>query len=192
MKSDGCIETGGKMAEILVGVTGGAAAFKAVTLVSSFRKAAFTVNTILTEGAKQFVTHTQFSAVSGRACFTDLFPAQESLLIPHIALTDNVDLMVIAPATAHFIARAANGFADDLLTAAFLACDSKIVIAPAMNTRMWNNPAVQANVDILKKRGIIFAGPVSGKLACGTEGDGRLMEPENIFSVCLNILNERV
>lgn len=178
------------MAEILLGVTGGAAAFKAVSLASYFRKAGHTVNTILTQGACEFVTPAQFSCVSGMPCYTELFPSQPASMIPHIALTDKVDLMVVAPATAHFLARAANGFADDLLTASFLACSASVLIAPAMNTRMWNNPAVQANVSVLSRRGVRFAGPVSGKLACGTTGEGRLMEPENIGEICIEMLQK--
>ncbi len=176
------------MADILLGITGGAAAFKAVTLVSILRKSGHTVNTILTGAATEFITTTQISAVSGMPCYTDLFSKESTAFIPHISLTDNIDLMVIAPSTAHFIARAALGFGDDLLTAAFLACDSPVVIAPAMNTRMWNNPAVQSNVNILSSRGINFAGPVSGQLACGTTGFGRFMEAADIADICFEIL----
>lgn len=178
------------MANILLGVTGGAAAFKAVSLVSLLRKSGHSVNCILTEAATEFVTPVQFSAVSGMPCFTDLFSSQPAVSIPHITLTDNLDLMIVAPATAHFIARAALGLGDDLLTSAFLACDAPVLIAPAMNTRMWNNPAVQSNVSILSSRGIKFAGPVSGKLACGTIGDGRLMEPSDIAAICCHMLDD--
>lgn len=176
------------MAEILLGVTGGAAAFKAVSLASLLRKSGHTVNSILTGAATEFITSTQLSAVSGMPCFTDLFSSRPTEFIPHIALTDNVDLLIVAPATAHFLARAAHGLADDLLTSAFLACAAPVLIAPAMNTRMWNNPAVQANVKILLSRGIRFAGPVPGKLACGTTGDGRMMEPVDIAGLCRRIL----
>ncbi len=176
------------MAEILLGVTGGAAAFKAVSLASLLRRSGHTVNCILTGAAAEFITPTQLSAVSGTPCFTDLFSSRPTVFIPHIALTDNVDLMVVAPATAHFLARAAHGLADDLLTSAFLACAAPVLIAPAMNTRMWNNPAVQASVEILSSRGIRFAGPVSGKLACGTAGDGRMMEPADIAGICHEML----
>lgn len=176
------------MAEILLGVTGGAAAFKAASLASILRKSGHTVNCVLTRAATQFIMPTQLSAVSGMPCYTDLFSSQPTVSIPHIALTDNVDLMVVAPATANFIARATHGIADDLLSCAFLACAGQVLIAPAMNTRMWNNSAVQANVKVLTSRGIRFAGPVSGKLACGTTGDGRLMEPENIAAICFEML----
>ncbi|MCD4706720.1 MAG: hypothetical protein K8S62_03180 [Candidatus Sabulitectum sp.] len=179
------------MAEILLGVTGGAAAFKAVSLASLLRKSGHTVNCILTGAATEFITATQLSAVSGMPCFTDLFPSLTTVSIPHITLTDNLDLMVVAPATAHFMARAAHGLADDLLTSAFLACAAPVLIAPAMNTRMWNNPAVQANVEILSSREIRFTGPVQGKLACGTIGDGRMTEPADIAGICCEMLGSR-
>ena len=177
------------MSEILLGITGGAAAFKACTLASLMRKAGYRVNTILTAGGSEFITPVQISAVTGGPCYTMLFNQDEPDFIPHIALTDNVDLMVIAPATAHFIGRAACGIADDLLTSAFLACSAPVLVAPAMNTRMWNNPSVRHNMEILLERGVAAAGPVEGKLACGTTGRGRMMEPEDIFSICEKLLS---
>ncbi len=177
------------MAEILLGVTGGAAAFKAVSVASLLRKSGHTVNCILTRAATEFVTAVQLSSVSGTPCYTDMFSPFSGDSIPHITLTDNADLMVIAPATAHFLARAACGLADDLLTTSFLACSAPVLIAPAMNTRMWNNPAVQENVKTLHSRGVSFAGPVSGSLACGTTGEGRMVEPADIVQVCEEILN---
>lgn len=176
------------MAEILLGVTGGAAAFKAVSLASMLRKAGHQVNTVLTPGGEQFITPVQLSAVTGEPCYTKIFQEESTGMIPHIALTDTVDLMVVAPATAHFIARAAYGMADDLLTASFLACSAPVVMAPAMNTRMWNNAAVSYNVHLLSTRGVVMAGPVEGKLACGTTGYGRMMEPQNIFDICADLL----
>lgn len=171
-----------------MGVTGGVAAYKAVSLASLLRKAGHSVNCILTAGGTEFITPAQLSAVSGRPCYTGLFPLQPDAMIPHIALTDHADLMVVVPATAHFIARAAHGLADDLLTSAFLACAAPVLLAPAMNTRMWTNAAVQANVRTLGARGIIFAGPVDGVLACGATGPGRMMEPSDILRICLGIL----
>lgn len=176
------------MAEILLGVTGGAAAFKAVGLASYLRKSGHTVNCILTSAATEFISSIQLSAVSGTPCYTDLFSHEPTVVIPHITLTDNVDLMIIAPATAHFLARAAHGLADDLLTSAFLACTAPVLLAPAMNTRMWNNPAVQSNVETLISRNIEFAGPVTGSLACGSTGHGRMMEPVDILNICEKIL----
>ncbi|PIE53086.1 hypothetical protein CSA37_03025 [Candidatus Fermentibacteria bacterium] len=174
------------MADILMGVTGGAAAFKAVSLASMLRKAGHSVKSVLSPGGMKFITPIQLSAVTGEPCHTELFSGDN--LIPHISLTDHLDLMIVAPATAHFIARAAQGLADDLLTASFLACSAPVVIAPAMNTRMWENPAVVRNVSVLKERGIVFAGPAQGKLACGTTGAGRLMEPADIYRICCDVL----
>ncbi|MCK5785643.1 MAG: hypothetical protein KAH54_03685 [Candidatus Sabulitectum sp.] len=179
------------MAEILLGVTGGAAAFKAVSLASILRKSGHSVRCILTGSASNFITSTQLSAVSGSPCYTDLFPSPPSASIPHLDLTDNLDLMIVAPATANFLARSAHGLADDLLTSSFLACNAPVLMAPAMNTRMWDNQAVQANVKILSSRGIRFAGPVQGILACGTVGNGRMMEPIDIAVVCSDLLEIR-
>ncbi len=176
------------MAEILLGVTGGAATFKACSLASLFRKAGHKVNCVMTRGATRFITPTQLACVTGEPVYTLLFPEQPTESVPHITLTDNLDLMVVAPATAHFLARAAHGFADQLLTAAFLACEAPVVMCPAMNSRMWNHPAVRENVRILMDMGVVMAGPVEGHLACGTVGAGRMMEPEDIFEVCFRLL----
>ena len=176
------------MAEILLGVTGGVAAFKAVSLASILRKSGHSVRCILTGSASKFITSTQLSAVSGSPCYTDMFPPPPSASIPHIDLTDNLDLMIVAPATANFLARSAHGIADDLLASSFLACNAPVLIAPAMNTRMWDNQAVQANVKILSSRGIRIAAPVQGVLACGTVGNGRMMEPADIARICGEML----
>lgn len=176
------------MARILMGVTGGAAAFKAVSLASLFRKEGHEVDGIMSGGAIELVTPAQLSCVTGRPVYHRLFIEQPGDAIPHISLTDNPDLMVIAPATAHFIARVALGLADELITAAALACQAPMVIAPAMNSRMWSNPATRQNIDTLAARGVTFAGPVEGILACGMSGEGRMMEPEDIFRVCLDVL----
>jgi phosphopantothenoylcysteine decarboxylase/phosphopantothenate--cysteine ligase len=179
------------VAEILLGVTGGAAAFKACALASLLRKAGHGVNAVATSAAMEFVSAVQLSAVTGRPCYTKLFDEDRGEFIPHIALTDKADLMVVAPATANFMGKAACGLADDLLSAAFLACSAPVVFAPAMNTRMWNNPAVSHNVKVLAQRGVIMAGPVSGTLACGTAGSGRMMEPEDVFRICSDVLDRR-
>lgn len=176
------------MYEVLLGVTGGAAAFKACILGSLMRKEGYRVNTILTSGALRFITPIQISSVTGGPCYTRLFNEDRPDFIPHISLTDNADLMVIAPATANFLGRAASGIADDLLTSAFLACEAPVLVAPAMNTRMWSNHAVKHNMEVLLQRGVSTAGPVKGELACGTTGTGRMMEPEDIFSICKSIL----
>jgi len=176
------------VARILLGVTGGAAAYKAVELASLFRREGHEIDGVLSGGALEFITANQLSCVTGRPVFSRLFIEQPGDSIPHISLTDSLDLMVIAPATAHFMARITYGLADELITAAALACEAPMVLAPAMNTRMWNNPATRHNVELLKKRGIILAGPVEGRLACGTEGEGRMMEPTDIIRICREFL----
>ncbi|OPL18710.1 MAG: hypothetical protein AVO35_05110 [Candidatus Aegiribacteria sp. MLS_C] len=173
---------------ILLGITGSAAAFKGVALASLLRKRGLHVDGVLTEAGTRFVTATQLACVTGRPVYTSLFTSQPDDPVPHIALTEDLALMIVAPATADFMARAAWGLADDLLSAAYLACEAPVVMAPSMNSRMWRNPATVDNVLRLKDRGVTMAGPVTGGLACGTEGPGRLMEPEGIMDICLEVL----
>ena len=173
---------------ILLGITGSAAAFKGVMLASLLRKEGYEVDGILTPAALQFISETQLACVTERPVYSSLFTKQPGNPVPHITLTDSIDLFVIVPATADYIGKAANGLADDLLSSAFLACDAPVVMAPSMNTRMWNSKAVASNIEILESRGVLFAGPVSGPLACGTEGKGRLMEPTGILELCLDVL----
>jgi len=173
---------------VLLGITGSAAAFKGVMLASLLRKRGIHVDGIITKAGKKFVKPTQLSCVTGGRVYSSLFTRQPDDPVPHITLTENIDLMAVVPATADFMARAAHGLAPDLLTASFLACAAPVVMAPSMNSRMWNNPATSANFSLLRGRGIVFSGPVSGKLACGTSGMGRMEEPEEILRVCLEIL----
>jgi len=176
------------VARILLGITGGAAAYKAVELASLFRRDGHEIDGVLSGGALEFITPNQLSCITGRPVFSRLFIEQPGDSIPHISLTDSLDLMVIAPATANFIARITHGFADELITAAALACEAPMVLAPTMNTRMWHNPATRHNIEILKGRGIVLAGPVEGRLACGTRGEGRMMEPIKIIEICRKLL----
>lgn len=176
---------------ILLGITGSAAAFKGVALASLLRKQGLRIDGVITGAGCRFVTDTQLACVTGRPVHTSLFTSQPDDPVPHITLTDGLALMIVAPATADFMARAAYGLADDLLSAAFLACEAPVVMAPSMNSRMWRNPATEENVLRLKQRGVTMAGPVSGKLACGTEGPGRMMEPEGILEICLRALGGR-
>lgn len=175
---------------VLLGITGSAAAFKGVALASLMRKRGILVEGIITKAGSRFCRPTQLSCVTGRHVYDSLFTRQPDDPVPHITLTENIDLMAVVPATADFMARAAHGLAPDLLTAAFLACDAPVLMAPSMNSRMWSNSATEENVRILSERGVIFAGPVSGKLACGTEGMGRMEEPEEVLKVCLKLLKE--
>lgn len=169
--------------KILLGITGSAAAFKGVALASLLRKDGFAVDAVLTRAAEEFITPVQMSCVTGRAVYRELFSQSRSDFIPHIALTDENAVMVIAPATSNIIAKAACGIADDLLSSCILANKAPLIVAPSMNTRMWENSATSGNVKKLKNRGVVFAGPVRGELACGSIGDGRFMEPEEILTL---------
>lgn len=174
---------------ILLGITGSAAAFKGIMFASLLRKEGFSVDCVLTRSALQFVSETQLACVTGRPVYSSLFATQPCDPVPHITLTDGIDLFAVVPATADFIGKSANGLADDLLSSAFLACEAPIIMAPSMNTRMWSNSATIANIKILESRGVKFAGPVKGPLACGSKGRGRLMEPSSILEICLDVLS---
>jgi phosphopantothenoylcysteine decarboxylase / phosphopantothenate---cysteine ligase len=157
------------MARILVGVTGGIAAYKACTLVRLLVRAGHDVYPIVTEGAARFVAPETFFALARRSPSDDPYPHLE-----------RADLLVIAPLTANSLARLAYGLADDLLTEAALAHDGPLVVAPAMNVRMWQHPATQANAEALRARGVFFVGPAEGELAEGESGPGRMSDPEEI------------
>lgn len=174
--------------KVVLGITSSAAAYKGVALASMLRRSGFDVEGVLSGPATRLIGPAQLACVTGRAVHTDLFPAQPADPIPHISLSESASLAVIAPATAHFLARMAWGFADDLLTSTILACDCPVVVAPSMNSRMWSNPATVDNIARLASRGVRIAGPVSGALACGTVGEGRMMEPEDILAICVGIL----
>ena len=174
---------------ILLGITASAAAFKGIALASLLRKEGYEVDGILSMNALKFVSDTQLACVTGRPVFSSLFTDQPGDPVPHISLTDDCSLLAVVPATADYIAKTANGIADDLLTSVFLACMAPVVMAPSMNTRMWKNPATDENVSKLRNRGITFAGPVEGHLVSGDMGEGRMMEPASILSICLRILS---
>jgi len=168
---------------ILLGVTGGIAAYKSADLVRRLRERGAEVQVIMTEGAREFVTPMTFQALSGRAVRTDLWdPAAESSM-GHIELARWADLVLVAPATADFLARLAGGRADDLLATTCLATAAPIALAPAMNQQMWSNPATQANVALLKQRGVHLFGPGSGDQACGEVGPGRMLEPTELAAL---------
>lgn len=166
--------------KILLGVTGGIAAYKSPDLVRRLTERGAEVQVVMSRGAQQFVTALTFQAVSGRPVRSDLWDAAAEAAMGHIELARWADEIVVAPATAEFIARLANGFADDLLTTLCLATTARITIAPAMNRQMWANPATQANVRMLKERGVRILGPASGEQACGEVGVGRMLEPVEI------------
>ena len=167
---------------ILIGVTGGIAAYKVVEVASRLKKAGANVRVMMTRAATEFVSPRTFQEITGNAVFVEMFGDAAHFHVAHVALADFADLVLIAPATANFLAKAAHGIADDLLTTTILAFDKEILIAPSMNTKMYENPATQANLAILKARGVKILEPASGNLACGVVGKGRLPEPEEIFA----------
>jgi phosphopantothenoylcysteine decarboxylase len=168
--------------EILVGITGGVAAYKSAMLVSKLVQAGVGVSVVMTPAAEQFIGPAALAALSGRPVARDLFdPAFP--LGAHISLAERGELLVIAPASADFMAKAAHGLADDLLSTLYLAFTGPVLMAPAMNTAMWNHVAVQRNVERLRKDGVQFVDPGSGWLSCRQQGAGRMAEPEVIAEV---------
>ncbi len=173
---------------ILLGVTGGIAAYKAAFLASRLTQAGALVDVIMTADAARFVTAVTFRGVTGRPVYDDLFGSLPDGRIVHVNLGHDADLLVIAPATAHTLARLAHGLADDLLTATALACTAPLLLAPAMEEHMWQHPATHANLATLLARGAQQIGPTSGHLASGATGLGRLAEPEEIMAAIRRIL----
>jgi len=171
---------------ILLGVTGGIAAYKAADICSRLVKNHAKVDVIMTEHALNFITPNTFEALSHNKVTTDTFDRNHPFEVEHIALADKADCVIIAPATANIIGKLANGIADDMLSTTLLACEGPKLIAPAMNTHMWNNPIVQDNIEKLKKYGYIIIEPVSGHLACGYNGSGKLAEPSVIVDWIIN------
>lgn len=165
---------------IVLGVTGGIAAYKAAELVRLLRKQGADVQVAMTEGATHFVTPTTFQALSGKPVFTDQWDARMPNAMAHIDLSRQADCILVAPASADFLARAVQGQADDLLATMVLARDCPLLVAPAMNRQMWENPATRRNVAQLLADGVSILGPDSGEQACGEVGAGRMMEPEEI------------
>jgi len=161
---------------IVLGVTGSIAAYKAADLVSLLTKRGFNVRVILTTDAQKFITPLPFKTLSRNPVMTDLYDEEEGWKPAHIKLADEADLFMVAPATANFIAKMALGLADDALTCVALALNpkAKVLIAPAMNGKMWLHPATLQNAATLKQRGVEFIGPEEGMLSCGYEGVGRL------------------
>ena len=171
---------------ILLGVTGGIAAYKSADLASKLIKQHANVDVIMTENATQFITPLTFEALTHNRCVTDTFDRNHPWEVEHIALADKADVLVIAPATANCIAKLACGIADDMLTTTALACDCTKIIAPAMNTKMFENPVTQRNLNTLKELGYIIITPGDGYLACGTVGKGRMEEPVNIVDAIIH------
>ncbi|MDP3064248.1 MAG: bifunctional phosphopantothenoylcysteine decarboxylase/phosphopantothenate--cysteine ligase CoaBC [Chloroflexota bacterium] len=176
---------------IVLGVTGSIAAYKAVDLASKLTQAGALVDTILTYGAGQFVTAIAFRSLTHRPVVTQVFDPHSELAVEHVALARAADIVVVAPATAHLMAKMAHGLADDALTTTLLATEAPILVAPAMDAHMFTHPATQENVATLKRRGVVFVGPASGRLASGLVGIGRLSEPAEIFGHICAVLGRR-
>jgi phosphopantothenoylcysteine synthetase/decarboxylase len=176
---------------LLLGVTGGIAAYKAVDLASKLTAAGAAVRTVMTASACQLIGPKSFEAVTCAPVFTSLWSDPQGHQVAHISLADWARIVVVAPATADLIAKVAHGICDDLLSTVLCTCwATPTLFAPAMNTRMWENPATQRNVQMLRDLGVRVVGPAVGRLACGTEGPGRLAEPQDILAAIEELANE--
>ncbi len=187
---------------VTVGVSGGVAAYKAAELVRALQKQALEVHVVMTESATRFIQPLTFAALTGHKVITSLWdesgsgesdynPAGEQSGIEHIAEAQWADALVVAPATANILAKFAHGIADDFLTTMYLATQAQVLVAPAMNVNMWEHPATQANVEVLRLRGVRVIEPGTGELACGMVGAGRMAEPDAIAEAVLNALGRR-
>jgi phosphopantothenoylcysteine decarboxylase/phosphopantothenate--cysteine ligase len=183
---------------VILGVTGGIAAYKAAELVRELQQHAIDVHVVMTRAAEEFIRPLTFSSLTGHKVITSLWSESASEndapglddqgQIEHIAEAQSVDALVVAPATANILAKLAHGLADDFLTTMYLATTAPVIVAPAMNVNMWNHPATRANVKLLRERGVIFVDPDSGYLACGMTGSGRLAAVETIAQAVLTAL----
>ncbi len=175
---------------ILIGVTGGIAVYKMLDVESKLRKLGYEMNTIMTRNACEFVQPMAFQTISNNYVVTDTFERPHKWEVEHIALAKKADLMLIAPATANVIGKIAHGIADDMLTTTVMAAKCPVVIAPAMNTAMYENEIVQENIAYLKSKGYLFIEPVAGMLACGDVGSGKLASPDEIVAFVEKTLEE--
>jgi phosphopantothenoylcysteine decarboxylase / phosphopantothenate---cysteine ligase len=180
---------------ITLGVTGGVAAYKAAELVRRLQQDNFTVQVVMTRGAREFITPLTFAALSGQKVITDLFSNSETdeanleSAIEHIAVAQRTDLLLVAPATADILAKFVRGIADDFLTTLYLASTAPVIVAPAMNVNMWNHAATQENIRLLRDRGVTVVTPDEGYLACGMIGPGRLAGQEEILAAVRTVLH---
>jgi len=176
---------------ILLIVGGGIAAYKSLELVRRLKERGASVRVILTKGGAEFVTPLSFSVLSEDKTFTDLFDLKDEAEIGHIRLSREADLVVVAPATADLLAKMATGLANDLASTVLLATDKRILVAPAMNVRMWQHPATRRNVASLRADGIRFVGPEEGEMACGEYGPGRMAEPASVVEAVARLLEDK-
>ena len=173
---------------VVLGVTGGIAAYKIASLASMLVKQHADVQVIMTENATNFITPTTFETLTGNKCLVDTFDRNFQFQVEHVALAKRADIFMIAPATANVIAKVAHGLADDMLTTTFLACKKPKYIVPAMNTQMYENPITQDNLDICRRYGMHVVEPASGYLACGDTGAGKMPEPELLMEYIMQEL----
>lgn len=174
--------------KIVLGVTGGIAAYKSAEIVGRLKKAGYEVSVIMTKNAQQFITPLTLETLSKNKVVTDMFEQVSNWEVEHISLATSSDLILVAPATANIIGKVANGIADDMLTTTIMATKAKVVFAPAMNTNMWDNPILQGNIEKLKSFGYEFIEPRTGMLACGVEGKGILADT----NVIVDFINKRL
>jgi phosphopantothenoylcysteine decarboxylase/phosphopantothenate--cysteine ligase len=178
----------GKSVLLIIG--GGIAAYKSLELIRRLKERGATVRAILTAAAAEFVTPLSVASLSGEKVYGDLFSLTDEAEMGHIQLSRSADLVVVAPATADLMAKLANGLANDLASTALLATDKRVLMAPAMNVRMWNHPATQRNYATLKRDGVLFVGPNDGEMACGEFGPGRMAEPNEIADAVARALSD--
>ena len=175
---------------VVIGVSGGIAVYKTLDVISRLRKLGVNVNVIMTKSATEFVTPLSFQSLSQNYVVCDMFEDPKTWDVEHISLAKRADVFLIAPATANVIGKIANGIADDMLTTTVMATKAKVLIAPAMNTNMYENPILQRNIDTLKELGYNFVEPESGRLACGDTGKGKLASPETIVDEVVKLLSK--
>ena len=185
-------ETPSEPKRVLLIISGGIAAYKSLELIRALRRAGIAVRCVMTKAAEEFVTPLSVAALSEDKVYTDLFSLTDEAEMGHIQLSRSADLLVVAPATADILARMAHGNANDIATTVLLATDKPVMAAPAMNVRMWDHPATQANIATLKQRGVEMIGPVEGDMACGEYGYGRMSEPAEIAAAVLTRLSNGV
>src|SRR5215468_8058330 len=175
--------------KVALGVSGGIAAYKAIEVLRGLQKAGCEVRVAMTKRACEFIQPLTFRALSGSHVVVDDYAPDNPDPIAHITFSQSVDLLIIAPATANILAKFANGIADDFLTSTYLAAKAPVLVAPAMNTTMWEHPATRRNLETLRRDGVEIVAPDAGEMACGTIGPGRLSQPERIVAAALEILN---
>ncbi|MFH1778228.1 MAG: flavoprotein [Candidatus Omnitrophota bacterium] len=176
---------------VLIGITGSIAAYKAAEVISMLRKRNLEIIVLMTDEAQKFITPLTFQTLTRNPVYTDLFKVLEQCSSVHVSLADRADLIVVVPATANIIAKAANGFCDDLLSCVLLSTTAPVLFCPAMHENMYKNKAVQLNISKLKSHGYQFIGPVRGSLACGYYGIGHLAKVEDIVKKADTLLNAK-